>query len=79
MLLAKSTVSPKRNITRLLEAHDVLNLSVSDLAHISGRSLSSFNRDFKAIYQVPPQQWLRDKRLSHAKELLSQQGLSVTD
>lgn len=79
-LLAKQRISsPKRNLQRLLENHDVLRLSVSDLAQISCRSLSSFNRDFKAIYKVPPQTWLREKRLAHARELLDSKGVSVTE
>jgi len=79
LLLKSSTISPKRNLQRLLEKHDILHLSVSDLAKISGRSLSSFNRDFKAIYKVPPQKWLREKKLARAKELLDRDGFSVTE
>ncbi len=79
LLLTMNSVSPKRNLVRLLEKQDLLHLSVSDLAHISGRSVSSFNRDFKQIYKIPPKKWLQDKKLSRAKELLDNQGLSVTE
>jgi AraC-like DNA-binding protein len=79
LLLTKNRVSPRRNLVRLLESHDLLHLTVSDLAHISGRSVSSFNRDFKAIYNVPPKKWLQEKRLLRAKELLNGKGLSVTE
>jgi AraC-like DNA-binding protein len=79
MLLCMNRMLPKRNLVRLLERHDLIHLSVSDLAHISGRSLSSFSRDFKEIYKVSPKKWLREKRLSRAKELLDGKGLSVTE
>ncbi|WP_271270768.1 AraC family transcriptional regulator [Aliamphritea hakodatensis] len=78
-LSAVSTAPPKRNLTRLLSQQDIIRLSVSDLASLSGRSLSSFNRDFKQIYNMPPKQWLQEKRLSCAKDLLEQQEMSVTD
>ena len=71
--------TPKRNLMRLLNQHDILHLSVQDMARISGRSLSSFNRDFKALYQQSPKQWLQQKRLAHARQLLINDELSVTE
>jgi AraC-like DNA-binding protein len=79
LLLRMNRMSPKRNLVRLLEKQDLLHLTVSDLAYISGRSLSSLNRDFKEIYRVSPKKWLQEKRLSYAKELLDIKGLSVTE
>jgi len=70
--------SPSRNITRLLAKSNLLTLSVHELAKLSGRSLSSFNRDFKAIYNTSPKQWLQDKRLEHAKIKLEEGRHSVT-
>lgn len=70
--------TPKRNLVRLLEQHDLIHLSVQDLARLSGRSLSTFNRDFKAIYQVTPKRWLQDKRLTRARRLLADPARTVT-
>lgn len=70
---------PKRNLSRLLENHEVLHLSVADLSNLSGRSVSTFTRDFKKIYGSTPKQWLQEKRLAYAKKLLEDDGLSVTD
>lgn len=77
--LKSKTHRPKRNITRLLEGEDILKLSLNDLSNLSGRSLSSFNRDFKAIYNMPPKRWLQDKRLTHARKLLIEKECSVTE
>ncbi len=52
--------------------------SLTELAYLAGRSLSSFKRDFFAIYQMPPAQWIREKRLTKAKELLLT-GMQVKD
>jgi len=70
--------SPKRNLTRLLNNSDTLKLSISDLANLSGRSISTFTRDFKAIYGIPPKQWLQKKRLDQAYEQLTNTELTVT-
>ena len=74
---AKASKS-RRNITRLMNNLTTYQLSISDLAHLSGRNLSSFNRDFKAIYQIPPKQWLQEKRLNSAYHNLLNTELSVT-
>ena len=50
----QASSSPKRNLTRLLNNSDTLKLSISDLANLSGRSISTFTRDFKAVYNIPP-------------------------
>ena len=79
-LLAKNVrLAPKRNLARILNTLDVFHLTVSDLAYLSGRSLSSFNRDFKESYKVTPKKWLREKKLIKAKELLVSEELSVTE
>lgn len=70
--------SPKRNLTRLLNNSDTLKLSISDLANLSGRSISTFNRDFKLTYGIAPKQWLQNKRLARAYEQLTNTELSVT-
>jgi len=67
------------NISTVVEENLLNPISLSDLACLSGRSLSSFKRDFQAIYNQPPSQWIREKRLEKAKELLSTTAMSVTD
>jgi AraC family transcriptional regulator, exoenzyme S synthesis regulatory protein ExsA len=54
-------------------------VTLQDLAYLSGRSLSSFKREFKAIYNTTPLQWIRNRRLEKAKELLTHSALSVTE
>ena len=53
-------------------------LKIEDYAYLSGRSISSFRRDFKTFYQTTPQQWLKGRRLDKAIQLLSEQELSVS-
>ena len=77
-LLAIQQGNAKRNIKRLMDQYGVSELSAKELASLSGRSLSSFNREFKSIYGTTPKQWLIDRRMSHAYSLLTESQISVT-
>jgi AraC-like DNA-binding protein len=58
------------DIATVVMEHYASPATLAELAYLSGRSLSSFKRDFYEIYQVPPAQWIRERRLHKAKELL---------
>ena len=73
------TGKTKRNIKRLVEKYAISDLNINDFAVLSGRSAATFNRDFKNIYDISPKQWLIEKRLSYAYELLVNKEWSVTD
>ena len=60
----------RRSIRHLMREYRCYNLSVQDFAELSGRSLSSFNRDFKRQFETTPSQWLIKARLERAMELL---------
>jgi AraC-like DNA-binding protein len=68
----------KRNITSLMIENYNKNLTIADFANLSGRSLSTFNRDFKRKYGKSPKQWLIAKKMSEANKLLAN-GLNVTN
>jgi transcriptional regulator GlxA family with amidase domain len=63
----------------VVEHHYASPVSVSELAYLSGRSLSSFKRDFQNIYNIAPATWIREKRLEKAKDMLETTALSVSD
>ena len=67
------------SIVEVVEKNLMNPVSLNDLAYLSGRSLSTFKREFQAIYNEPTFQWIRNHRLEKAKELLTHSGLSVTD
>ncbi len=70
---------PVHDLSYVLENNYMNPVSLEDLAYLSGRSLSSFKREFQLIYNTTPAQWIREKRLNKAKELLSNTAMSVTD
>jgi AraC family transcriptional regulator, exoenzyme S synthesis regulatory protein ExsA len=69
----------KRSMTEIVEENTFNPVSLNDLAYLSGRSLSTFKREFKDVYNTPPLQWIRNRRLDRARELLTHSPLSVTD
>lgn len=67
------------SIIEVMEKNFTNPVTLHDLAYLSGKSLSTFKRDFRKIYNEPTFQWLRNRRLEKAKELLTHSGFSVTD
>lgn len=67
------------DIRQVVEQHYASPITLPELAYLSGRSLSSFKRDFQTIYNVPPAQWIREKKLQKASEMLQNTTLSVSE
>jgi len=67
------------NIVEVMEKNLLNPVSLQDLAYLSGKSLSTFKREFRKIYNEPVFQWIRNRRLEKAKELLTHSGLSITE
>jgi AraC-like DNA-binding protein len=76
--LFRLTLPQKRNIKVFMELNFDKPLKVEDYAYLTGRSLSTFRRDFKSYYAVTPQKWLMKKRMEKALKLLSEKEWSVT-
>lgn len=69
----------KRDICEFMKANYLKNLNVEDYAILTGRSKSTFIREFKMLYDATPNQWLIEQRLEKAHALLSETDLNVTD
>ena len=78
-LLVKVSLPKQRNIKAFMAANFDKPLKVEDYAYLTGRSLSSFRRDFKTFFDTTPQAWLKSQRLQKARDLALQQNISVTD
>jgi AraC-like DNA-binding protein len=55
------------------------NVSLEHFAKLSGRSLTSFKRDFAVIFKSTPSNWLKNKRLSEAYYLLKKKNKKPQD
>ena len=77
-LLLRNKQNNKRNIISLMKKYFLSNFTLEDYAKLSGRSLSTFNRDFKNHTHMTPKQYLLKLKLEYAKETLQNSHKSVT-
>lgn len=68
--LMDASKSENPSITSVLDNHLYSSATLEELAMLSGRSLSSFKRDFTLQYGEPPRTWIRKKKLERAAFLL---------
>lgn len=55
------------------------NVELPRFAYLTGRSLSTFKRDFEKIFHTTPSRWLVQKRLEEAYRLIREKGKSPSD
>ena len=68
----------KIDLKEFMEKNFRCDMSMSEFARSSGRSLSTFKRDFKKMSALSPERWLTDRRLRAAFDLLKR-GRRVSD
>ena len=56
----------KINLTDFMEKNYMFNMTMDKFGYLTGRSLTTFKRDFKKVFQTTPQKWLTQKRLELA-------------
>jgi AraC-like DNA-binding protein len=78
-LLSRNIDKNKRNIKLLMKKYFLSNLTLNDYAVLSGRSLSTFHRDFKRYNSITPKQYLLDLKLEYAYNLLKNSDKSVSE
>jgi len=67
------------HIREVIELHLFSNLKLEQLAKISNLSLSSFKREFKKEFNDSPTNYINNKRLEKAKELLTVSDLPISE
>ena len=69
----------KIDLLSFMEENYMYDLSLPELARYTGRSLSSFKRDFKKISELTPEKWIVRRRLKEAHRLLSESDCKVSE
>lgn len=59
-------------LAEFMEKNFMFNMPLEKIGYLTGRSLSTFKRDFKKTFNTTPQKWLTKKRLELAHYNLSQ-------
>ncbi|HEX6223562.1 MAG TPA: helix-turn-helix domain-containing protein [Chryseolinea sp.] len=65
-ILANFETPGKIDLAKFMESHFMFNLPLEKFGYLTGRSLSTFNRDFRRTFNATPQKWLTKKRLELA-------------
>lgn len=69
----------KIDIMEFMEKNYMNELSMEEMAYYTGRSLSTFKRDFRQYSDLTPQKWLIQRRLQAAHELIRKGGKKVSE
>ena len=69
----------KINLKAFMERNFRFNLSLARFAYLTGRSISTFKRDFLGEFSMTPAKWLQQKRLDEAYYLLKEEKFKTTD
>ena len=65
-VLANFEEPGKIDLTSFMEKNFMFNMPMEKFGYLTGRSLTTFKRDFKKAFNTTPQKWLTQKRLELA-------------
>ena len=69
----------KIDILEFMERNYMNDISMEEIANYTGRSLSTFKRDFKKCSALSPREWLIRRRLEAAHGLIRKGGRKVSE
>lgn len=72
-LLAYTEAPGKIDLTTFMEQNFQFNLPLERFGYLTGRSLTTFKKDFKNAFKISPGKWLTEKRLQLAHYQLTEQ------
>ena len=62
----------KIDLEKFINENFIFNIPLPEFARLTGRSLSTFKRDFQKIYNTAPEKWLKNRRLDEANYLINE-------
>ena len=69
----------KESFEQTIYKHIFSDRSIDELARMTHRSLTSFKKEFRRIYNMPPHKWFIRQRLIHARLLLISTSKSISE
>jgi AraC-like DNA-binding protein len=69
----------KIDLAAYMQRHFYYNVPLTQFAKLTGRSLSTFKRDFAKIFSTTPEKWLQKQRLTQAHFLVTQKNKRPSD
>ncbi|RBQ03984.1 helix-turn-helix domain-containing protein [Pedobacter miscanthi] len=78
-LLGQLEEPGKIDLMDFMEKNFMFNLPAARFGYLTGRSLTTFKRDFKKAFNSTPEKWLTHKRLQLAHYLISEKKQKPSD
>jgi AraC family transcriptional regulator, exoenzyme S synthesis regulatory protein ExsA len=78
-ILANFDDPHKVDLISYMEKNYMFNMPLERFGYLTGRSLTSFKRDFKKAFNSTPQRWLTQKRLELAHYKISEQKIKPVE
>ncbi len=69
----------KIDLEAFMQQNYHFNVDLKRFAYLTGRSLSTFKRDFETIFHLTPSRWLLQRRLEQAYFLIKEKKRAATD
>jgi len=69
----------KIDLKTFMEKNFMFNMSLQKFGYLTGRSLTTFKRDFQKTFNTTPQRWLTKKRLEQAHYELAEKNKKPVD
>lgn len=69
----------KIDLKDFMQRNFKFNVPLERFAYLTGRSLSTFKRDFEKLYGITPSRWLQQKRLDEAFYLITKKRQKASD
>ncbi len=69
----------KIDLVSFMEKNFMFNMPLEKFGYLTGRSLTTFKRDFHKLYNTTPQRWLTQKRLELAHYQLTEKNRKPVD
>lgn len=69
----------RADLNKFMNYHYLENTTLDELAAQSGRSLSTFNREFRMIFNETPHKWILRKRLEAARKMMLQDHIKPSE
>lgn len=69
----------KINLEEFMNKNYKCDLTVEEFAHYTGRSLSTFKKDFAQTFHLTPSRWIVKRRLEEARNLMDKLGRKPAD
>ena len=77
--LLSNVDTARENFEQIIYDHIFRDVSIEELARLTNRSLTSFKKEFRRHFQIPPHKWFIRQRLMHSRLLLISTSKSISE